>query len=131
MYRYNPNALYHPNHGIFKQKMSTKDFVQQEIVVDQQGGSFVVKFPNIFVEYVTVEAPQKRVDIWQNQPFHFWQTQLDFAVYCATSACGISADQHLNSNIPMIRSIYRFHTYYQIRKILKGTTCCTTFSEWF
>ena len=131
MYRYNQNAIYHPNHGTYKQEMSGKDFIEQKIVVDQQGGSFVVKFPNIFVEYVTVEAPQKRVDIWQNQPFHFWQTQLDFAVWCATSACGISADQHLNSNIPMIRSVYRFHVYYQIRKILEELRVAVPFQSGF
>ena len=130
MYRYNPNALYHPNHGTFKQQMSIKDFVQQEIVVDQQGGSFEVEFPDIFVEYIMKEAPEKRVDTWQNQPFHFWQTQLDFAVWCATSAGGISVE-HLNSRISMVRSIYRFHTYYQIRKILKELRVALPFQSDF
>ena len=44
--------------------------------------------------------------------------QLNFVVFCASSACGVSVE-HLNAKEPMIRSIYRFHIYYQIRRILK------------
>ena len=39
-------------------------------------------------------------------------------VFCASSACGVSVE-HLNAKKPMIRSIYRFHVYYHIRRILK------------
>ena len=35
MYRYNPNVSYHPNHGTYRQQMSSKDFIQQKIVVDE------------------------------------------------------------------------------------------------
>ena len=48
-----------------------------------------------------------------------WQTQLNLAVFCALSACGVSS-AHLNyTKHPMIRSIYRFHVYYHVRRILK------------
>ena len=43
---------------------------------------------------------------------------MNFAVFCASSACGVSVE-HLNAKEPMIRSIYRFHVYYHIRRILK------------
>ena len=46
--------------------------------------------------------------------------QLNFAVICASSACGVSVE-HMNAMKPMIRSIYRFHVYYHIRRILKIT----------
>ena len=39
-------------------------------------------------------------------------------VFCASSACGVSVE-HLNAKEPMIRSIYQFHVYYHIRRILK------------
>ena len=39
-------------------------------------------------------------------------------VFCASNACGVSVE-HLNAKEPMIRSIYRFHVYYHIRRILK------------
>ena len=84
----------------------------------KQERSFNIEFPNIFVEYVIKEALEKRINTWQTKPFHFWQTQLDFTVWCSTSGCGISID-HLNSSLPMLRSVYRFHVYFQIRKILK------------
>ena len=41
-----------------------------------------------------------------------WQTQLNFAVFCALSACGVNSE-HLNyTKHSMIRSVYRFHIYY-------------------
>ena len=39
-------------------------------------------------------------------------------VFCASSACGVSVEHH-NAKEPMIRSIYRFHIYYHVRRILK------------
>ena len=39
-------------------------------------------------------------------------------VFCASSACGVSVE-HLNIKEPMIRSIYRFHVYYHVRRMLK------------
>ena len=47
---------------------------------------------------------------------HLWQTQLNFAVWCTSSACSA----HLNyTKHPMIRSVYRFHIYYHVRRVLK------------
>ena len=28
---------------------------------------------------------------WNKAPMHLWQTQLNFAVWCASSACGVSS----------------------------------------
>ena len=48
-----------------------------------------------------------------------WQTQLNFAVWCASSACGVSS-AHLNyTKHPMIRAAYGFHVYYHVRRVLK------------
>ena len=56
---------------------------------------------------------------WNKAPLKLWQTQLNFAVFCASSACGVSS-AHLNyTKHPMIRSVYRFHVYYHVRRILK------------
>ena len=43
--------------------------------------------------------------------------QLNFAFFCASSACSVSVE-HMNAKKPMIRSIYRFLVYYHIRRIL-------------
>ena len=40
-------------------------------------------------------------------------------MFCASSACGVSL-AHLNyTKHPMIRSVYRFHVYYHVRRVLK------------
>ena len=56
---------------------------------------------------------------WNKAPMHLWQTQLNFAVWCSSSACGVSS-VYLNYKAhPMIRLVYRFHIYYLVRRVLK------------
>ena len=59
-----------------------------------------------------------------------WETQLNFAVHCATSALGISTE-HLNAKEPLARSLYKFHVYYHIRRILKRMLVPTPSEEGF
>ena len=48
-----------------------------------------------------------------------WQSQLNFAVWCASSACGVSSE-HLNyAKHPVVRAVYCFHVYYHVRQVLK------------
>ena len=60
------------------------------------------------------------MDEFKNKaPLRLWQAQLNFAVFCASSACGVSYE-HLNyKKHPMVRSLYRLHVYYHVRRILK------------
>ena len=44
--------------------------------------------------------------------------QLNFTVFCASSTSGVSVE-HLNAKKPMTRSVYRFHVYYRVRRILQ------------
>ena len=46
-----------------------------------------------------------------------YQCQLNFTMFCITSALGISW-QHLNHPNLLVRSAYRFHVYFHIRLIL-------------
>ena len=56
---------------------------------------------------------------WNKAPLRLWQTQLNFVVWCASSACGVSSE-HLNyAKHSMIRAVYRFHAYYHMRRVLK------------
>ena len=123
IYKYNSSASYEPNGGTYLQLITAKDLYIQNITVAENDGhsdSFQVKFPNVFTNYplgaVRVEG-QKFKD-WNQYKFTLWQSQLNFAVFCASSACGVSVE-HLSAKEPMIRSIYRFHVYYHIRRILK------------
>ena len=92
-------------------------------MAEHDGGhidSFQVKFPNVFTNYPlgAVRVEDRKFKDWDHYKFTLWQSQFNFAVFCASSACGVSVE-HLNAKEPMIRSIYRFHVYYHIRRILK------------
>ena len=124
IYKYNSDASYKPNGGTYLQLITAKDlYIQNVTVAEHDGGhsdSFQVKFPNVFTNYPlgAVRIEDKKFKDWDHYKFTIWQSQLNFAVFCASSACGVSVE-HLNANEPMIRSIYRFHVYYHIRRILK------------
>ena len=47
-----------------------------------------------------------------------YRCQLNFAMFCVTSALGISW-QHLNHPNLLVRPVYRFHVYFHIRSILQ------------
>ena len=83
--------------------------------------TFPARFLNIFVDYPLgqMRVGDKLWTNWNKAPLKLWQTQLNFAAWCASSACEISA-AHLNyKKHPMIRSVYRFHVYYHVRRVLK------------
>ena len=53
----------------------------------------------------------------------FWPQQLNFALWCATTGCGISRDILFSSDSsldlsPQLRSFYLFHVYFTVRRIL-------------
>ena len=124
IYKYNSDASYEPNGGTYLQLITAKDlYIQNITVAEHDGGhsdSFQVKFPNVFTNYPlgAVRVEDQKFKDWDHYKFTIWQSQLNFAVFCASSACGVSVE-HLNAKEPMIRSIYRFHVYYHIRRILK------------
>ena len=123
IYKYNSDASYKPNGGTYLQIMTAKDLYIQNITVaeyNSHSNSFQVMFSNVFTNYQlgAVRVEDQRFKDWDNYKFTLWQSQLNFAVFCASSACGVSVE-HLNANRPMLRSIYRFHVYYHIRRILK------------
>ena len=123
IYRYNPDASYKSNGGIYLQLITAKDLYIQNITVAEHDGhsdSFQVKFPNVFTNYPlgAVRVENQRFKDWDHYKFTIWQSQLNFVVFCASSACDVSVE-HLNAKEPMIRSIYRFDVYYHIRRILK------------
>ena len=117
IYRYVLNAKYHPNRGTYLQRLTGKELVEQAIVIDQVGSSFQTRFKDIFKQYAFGPVSNVFIDTWTKRPLMFWRVQLDFVVWCSTSGCGISM-QHLNAADPMVRSVYRFHVMYQIRRML-------------
>ena len=90
--------------------MTAKNLCTQSITVakyDSHSDSFQVKFSNVFTNYPlgAVRVEDQRFIDWEHYKFTLWQTQLNFAVFCASSACGVSVE-HMNAKRPMLRSIY-------------------------
>ena len=74
---------------------------------DGHSDSFQVKFSNVFTHYPnnSVRVEDQKCKDWYHYKFTLWQSQWNFVVFCASSACGVSVE-HLNAKEPMIRSIY-------------------------
>ena len=91
------------------------------MIVVSARNAFPARFPNIFVDYPLgkTQASDKLWTNWNKALLRLWQTQLNLAVWCASSACGVSS-VHLNyAKHPMVRALYRLHVYYHVRRILK------------
>ena len=126
MYKYNSNINYQPNGGdwpglaldLHKQKIYVNEFQYIDIA-----------FENIFKEYVITSEDRWTlttamiIKFSHRQPelkeyFMFYRCQLNFSIHCATTALGISS-QHLTYVSELLKSIYKFHVYYHVRRILK------------
>ena len=78
---------------------------------------------NIFTNYTLTFHNLEMVNKWRNKcDMSFYQNQLNFAVWCATTGCGVSAE-HFNDPENLLSSVFRFHLYYQTRKILQEMSC--------
>lgn len=100
---------------------SWPSFTKAQVQVQAtSGASFETQYPDVFENYrVPNVSSDKIVQAWNSTPMQFWQNQLNFAVWCATSGCGVSVQDHLNADVPLLHALYRFHVYYQTRRILK------------
>ena len=98
MFRYNPKANYQPNGGRYLQVLSGKDLYKQTMVVSaMENDTFPARFLNTIIDYTLgqMHVEDKLWMNWNEHPMRLWQTQLNFAVWCSSSACGVSS-AHLN-----------------------------------
>ena len=108
--------------GRYLQILSVKDLYKQTIVVSAgTHDTFPARFPNIFVDYPLgqMRVGDKLWTNWNKAPMHLWLTQFNFAVWCTSSACGVSSAQLNYTKHPMISLVHCFHIYYHVRRILK------------
>ena len=112
MFRYNPAASYQPNGGHYLQVLLGKDLYKQMIVVSAgTHDTFPARFPNIFVDYPLGQrhVGDKLWVNWNRSPMQLWQSQLNYMVWCTSSACEVSS-VHLNyTKHPMNRAVYCLH----------------------
>ena len=100
------------------------NLTNQQIAVNENArNAFTVQFLNIFSKYtiaitnqdvikrwgdITDEETngywQQKLDIaWNERYMQFWQNQVNFAVWIATTGCGISFNDHLSINHPYLQ----------------------------
>ena len=84
---------------------------------------FTTKFREIFQKTKFTHRSGKESKTWLAGPnIKYWPQQLNFAVWCATTGCGISRKNFDdNSAIPLppnVRAFYKFHIYFTVRRIL-------------
>ena len=84
---------------------------------------FTTKFRQIFAKTQIKFTTAKYARKWLAKPdMSFWPQQLNFALWCATTGCGVSREMLFsNSSLNLsdqIRTFYQFHVYYTTRKIL-------------
>ena len=107
-----------------------------DIYLDEKGPSVKIQLSNIFKDHHIVAKPSTTsvgYDEWPlsnalwmkfynshgkykpelNEYFHMYRCQLNFALFCAKSAIGISW-QHLNHPNLLVSSVYRFHVYLHV-----------------
>ena len=94
--------------------------------------SFSVPVRDIFTNTVIKHTSSKESHEWLAGPnMRYWPQQLNFAVWCATTGCGVSLRSLLEERMggidvtdhelklpPQIRAILWFHVYFTIRRIL-------------
>ena len=94
--------------------------------------SFSVPVRDIFSNTVIKHTSSKESHEWLAGPnMRYWPQQLNFAVWCATTGCGVSLRLLLEEKMggidvtdselklpPQIRAILWFHVYFTIRRIL-------------
>ena len=114
-FSFNSQAKYRTG-GHFKEK--TVLSLANKKMVDSHGNHFKAMFPDIFADYQNppltgdVAMANKAWQIWPNSPFSWWQCQLNFALWCASAGCGVSFEDHLQADKPLLVSLYRSHVYH-------------------
>ena len=99
-------------------KQSLKDILTKPRIYIKKQNYFQTRYPNVFEKYKLPDVNQVEIMTnWNASPMQFWQNQLNFAVWCATSGCCVSYRDHIMAS-GCLGSLYRFHVYYTIRRIL-------------
>ena len=115
-FKYNSDIHYYITPSFKKKEI---DIINQKIIISVDGKGFNVKFPDIFEKYKLPKITSKdQIDSWNTNFMSFWQNQLNFAIWCATTGCGINYPDHLNAG-GLLGSLFLFHFYYQTRRILR------------
>ena len=137
IFRYNASTKYLTKD--LKGRYNSNNFSLLDIYLDEKGPSGKIQLPNIVKDHHIIPKPSPSdqaldewplsIACWRNlyglgkykpelsEYFHMFLCQLNFSLFCVTSARGISW-QHLNHPNLLVRAVYRFHVYFHVRLIL-------------
>ena len=137
IFKYNANAKYSTKD--LKGGYNSNNFSLLDVYLDEKKTSVKIQLPNTFKNHHIVAQPKPTTAgdewllsfaLWRkfynshgkykpelNEYFHMYRCQLNFAIFAATSALGISW-QHLNHPNLLVQAVYRFHVYFHVRLIL-------------
>ena len=92
--------------------------------------SFQVKFPNVFTNYPlgAVRVVDQRFIDWDHYKITLRQSQLNFAVFCASSVCGVSIE-HMNAKKINDKEYISLPCLLSYQKNIKNTRNSTTIRE--
>ena len=119
---------------------NSNNFSLLNIFLDDKGTLVKIQLPNIFKDHhiaakstptiVGYNEWSLSLTLWKkfynshgkykpglNEYIYMHRCQLNLAMFCATSALGISW-QHLNHPILLVRAVYRFLVYFHVRLVL-------------
>ena len=119
-FKFNPDAHYPVSPTV---RNSAQPIYQSSlhVVVKDGGEGFDARLPDShFQGYALPKVTNVEVvNRWKTgDKMSFYQNQVNFAVWCATSGCGVSEHDHLEAKNPLLKAVYRFHMYYTVRRIL-------------
>jgi len=106
----------------WNKELKTGDITRLEIYVNEKD-SFQATNINVFTNYVLSFFNAEVINKWLSHcNMAFYQNQLNFVVWCASTGCGVSVE-HLNAGDKLLSSVFRFHLYFQTRKLLQEMSC--------
>ena len=128
IFKYNANAKY------LKGGYDSNNLSFLDVYLDEKEPSVKIHLRNTYLRHPSATVGYDEwplsLSLWRkfynsrgkykpelNEYFHMYQCQLNFPMFCATSALGISW-QHLNHPNLLVRAVYRFHVYFHVQLIL-------------
>ena len=108
-YAFNRDASYPASAG-FPRNVARKDLLEAhiQVVVQEKShggpGDFTAELENIFTKYRLPHiTSEKVISLWHRTPMGFYQNQVNFAVWLATTGCGVSWRDHLDIDRSLAR----------------------------
>ena len=107
----------------FPQQLTPSGLKGDSLPIPAVGFHDAAPFREVFQKTKLTHHSGKESKTWLAGPnMKYWPQQLNFAVWCTTTGCGISREIFDdNSAIPLppnVRAFYKFHIYFTVRRIL-------------